>query len=188
MMWRSQGLWPLFMLALLVPVPVEAGDAGRRVQDKLKIIYHFMSHYVDWPDGLHLGREGHLHLCSLGQDEVSGELKFLQNASTRALRILISEDVDITKLSQCDVVYVADDSPYSVSRITRRISGKPVLTISSRKGFAQNGGMVELVRDHYETEGAPHQCVRFSVNATALRNAHLTMKRDVYDLAVQVYR
>ncbi len=167
---------------------VAYADDSQVVQDKLKIIYHFMSHFTSWPTAVPLDADGKVHLCSVGDDDVTKELHFLENASTRALQILVESNVDIEGLTRCDILYIADNSPYSMTAILKHIDANPVLSISAQTGFAEGGGMVELVREQYEQRGVAKRSVRYNVNATAIRKVKLRVKPEAYELAVRVYR
>ena len=60
-----------------------------------------------------------------------------------------------------------------------RAGGAPALLVGALDGFAQQGGMVELVN--------VNDALRFDVNLAALRNAHLGLSSQVLKLARQLH-
>ncbi len=65
-----------------------------------------------------------------------------------------------------------------LEKILQDIKNRPILTISDIKGFAEAGGMIELL----EHDGSIH----FIVNIAAIRSSGLAMNYQILQLADKV--
>ncbi len=73
----------------------------------------------------------------------------------------------IEDASECDALFVARSEEGRVREILKQVDGKAVLTVSDIPDFAENGGIVGLVRDRNK--------IRLHINVEASKAANLTI-------------
>ena len=136
--------------------------AQGRVQ-KVKAVFLFkFASYITWPNG-----NDNLTLCTYGGNPF-GEL--LRKISTlQKKRITVEHIQSGQSPSHCHIVYVAP----SVS--TPNIEEKSILAVSDKKGFAQNGGAIEI--------RAGSERVGLIINTIELDKAGLKASSRLLDLA-----
>ena len=91
---------------------------------------------------------------------------------------LSAQPARCSRAAACDLLFVDASAARGGRRRARRCTGAPMLTVGAVDGFLSRGGMVELVN--------VNDALRFDVNLTALRAAHLGLSSQVLKLARQV--
>ena len=76
------------------------------------------------------------------------------------------------------VMFISRNMEDELEKILQDIKNRPILTISDIKGFAEAGGMIELL----EHDGSIH----FIVNIAAIRSSGLAMNYQILQLADKV--
>ena len=138
--------------------------------------YHIKARYIDgfisfiqWPVDT-LTSESPIKLCILGDNPFGKTLEILANkhngegshASHRRIISYLQRGEDIT---HCHLLYISVSEESYVQQVLTQVQGKPILTVSSLKNFAVEGGMIEFyVRDNK---------IRFLIAPKKLRNAKL---------------
>ena len=145
---------------------------------KAAFVYNFAK-FTRWPEGTWLRPSGSFRLCTLGQDDLVGQLARLggelvggRPVEVRAVDLPLAERA-------CHLLYLAVSAEGGPRELLDGINGKPVLTVSQSPRFARAGGMVELYRDEDR--------LRFRINVEAARAAGLHLSARLLDLAQVVY-
>ncbi|NOY45973.1 MAG: YfiR family protein [Deltaproteobacteria bacterium] len=129
--------WAILWLLLWCGV-AHAADLESRV--KAAFVFHFVQ-LTTWTEGL---PDGPLDLCLLGEDPVAEALAALQGKRVGGRRVRTGTCAPGRRCG-CEVVYVgrseADRLPAALTGL-----GPGVLTVSDIPGFADRGGMIELVK------------------------------------------
>jgi len=96
----------------------------------------------------------------------------------RKLRIHRYRHLDADAIGRCRAVFVARSEASRLEEVLDALRGKPVLTISDIEEFAEQGGMVGLVR--------MRKRVRWTVNRRAFEEARLIPSAQLLRNAVRV--
>jgi hypothetical protein len=128
--------------------------------------------FVAWP-----GQDDHspLELCVCADDRVFEELTLVSHGQKAHDRTLAVRRAEPHHLAGCDVVFLGPAAAASFEPVRRALGHAPVLTIGEVAGFAQAGGMVNMVREGRH--------LRLEVNRRALRSARLEISALVLALA-----
>ncbi len=103
------------------------------------------THYVSWPETSFTDPESPWKICILGKDPFGNTLERTLGGRTeqgRSFTILRTEDP--AELRPCHIVYVAYQVSASRRAALSRLLNWPVLTVSSARGFLQEGGMIRF--------------------------------------------
>lgn len=151
---------------------------GARVEEEARVktayIYNFCK-YVTWPDS---ADEEPFNICLLGQDPLVEQLAMLEQKKVKSRNIVVKSFSSCSAAQRCEVLFVSATKKENLAVIIPSFKGLPVLTISDIKGFAQKGGMIELVKQENK--------IRFSINKQRLDEANLTMSSRLLKLATIV--
>jgi hypothetical protein len=167
------------VLIVSVTTPVLAQESASRARDyeiKAAVLY-LLSKFVEWPtsppDTFTIG--------ILGVDPFGEPIdRLLADKQVGGVPLTIRRVrvLDIGDLPR--VLFISASERKSVSRIVGELDGKPTLTMSDMEGFADAGGMVQLV------EGDSR--MRFVINEVAARRSKLRISANVLGLAIRTIR
>lgn len=158
------------------------------VQAKLAIIYNFISRYVKWPDQPSTDAVRDINICSIGSDELTKEMELLTKASTDKMRVNVISNVASNRWQNCHVLYIAKSEQRDVPAILAGIKTLPVLTFSSIESFADDGGMISLIRETQMQGAFERTFIRYEVNTASVYTAKLYVDPDALELARKVIR
>ena len=166
-------VWALATLTL-ASACARADAAGQR-EDQFKAAYVFnFVKFVEWPEGVILdsfticfvGGEGVYNALTLGIDK--------KRVGTR--RVTALQLAGTSPSGACNALYI-DASMISDYVLTHEPA---MLTISDARGFAQNGGMIELFTENHR--------LRFLINVHNAHQSGLRISSDLLKLAAGVQR
>lgn len=125
----------------------------------------------------HSGQD--FNLCVLGEDPMGGSLDALakgEKIGQRPVQVLRLHEV--REAQSCDIVYVSASQGDHVGTDLEALRGAGTLTVSDVPDFLRQGGMIQFVLqgDH----------VRFKVNLTAARQAHIVLSSELLRVASSV--
>lgn len=144
---------------------------------KAALVYKLIR-FVEWP-GNALGVSGVVDVCVADNAAVLEALAGSWRPQMIADRTVAVRPVKDGVVEGCDVVFIGADSVH-IDTLLRSSLGRPVLTIGETTGFADRGGMVNLVRDGRH--------LRLEVNRDSLSRSGLVLSSLVLSLARTVFR
>jgi YfiR/HmsC-like len=172
---RGEGLASLLWLAGLALLALPALCAQARDERAVKAAYTFnLIKFVEFPT-----ERRPLLLCVLGDPGMGDMMKqMLDGRSTDAGQIWVLPSPAGAALENCSVIYLADANPNAVRRVLERSRGRAVLTIGESDNFAEQGGLIALVKegDH----------IQIDVNLEASQRAGIKISSRVLNLAHRV--
>jgi hypothetical protein len=131
--------------------------------------------FTEWP--AEAPHDGPLTICVAGDPDVVSALERIVRG-----RPLAGRDVAALNVSggwrSCHVLYLTGLDAGRSQRIVDELKGAPVLTVSDREGFTEQGGIVGLVADGGK--------IRFKINTDAAERARLRLSSRVLSLATVV--
>jgi hypothetical protein len=111
---------------------------------KAAFLYNF-TRFVEWPAEAFESADSPFRICVLGTDPFGTRLEALRSRRVGTRAIVIERPHDAAALTQCQIAYVAADSPPALRRGALAAGTMHTLTVASERGFAREGGMVALV-------------------------------------------
>jgi hypothetical protein len=133
-----------------------------------------LTKYVNWPQpkrDLLIGFVGDAATGETFQKMLEG-----RTSDSRPIRVVLNPSHD--ELPRCSILYVADSSPVRILAVLDKVENKNILTVGEADSFAQDGGMIGLVK-------AGDQ-IHIHVNLEAMQHSELKISSRLLDLAVIV--
>lgn len=128
---------------LITAVPIAAAPAVSESAVKAALLLK-LGRYIYFP-----GEEqpGKLVVCVLGQSRMKAELEQLVAALPDDRPVSLEYPASAAAAGGCHLVYVPRSEQRRWSTILRELEGVAAVTLSDISGFAQRGGMVEMLLD-----------------------------------------
>lgn len=166
----------LFLILLAVSTAGQAQDE----QAKALFLYNF-ANFVEWPESAFASNAAPLTLCVFGEidfgaflTEVDGTL--IGNHPLKIISTLKKSDIE----SGCHILFVSYEQRIRLPEFFTKIKYMYVLSVGDREGFADKGGIINIVRTSDQ--------MQFEINiTTALKNG-LTVSSDLLSLAREIKR
>ncbi|NTV95571.1 MAG: YfiR family protein [Thiobacillus sp.] len=144
---------------------------------KTAFVYNFAK-FTRWPGKAMDEQVESLSLCIAGEDNLAEGLWRLRGRPVKGqpLAVLAVREARLPKT--CNILYVAASEQPQLPDYLRATRGQAILTVAQFGRFAQDGGMIELYREHGR--------VRFIINLGAARAAGLEINPSLLSLAVVI--
>ncbi len=163
----------LFSILVLTSAVADAVTKEQAV--KAGLIYN-ITKFVIWPT--HAYHDEKFNLCVIGDDNLSGALEALYDKLADGRPIVLRRTMTKSNFRECQIAFVASKGVKNAKQILKELRKSPILTVSDRKDFIKQGGMVGLVRDGNR--------VGFEVDFAAVKASGLQMSSQLLKLAKQV--
>lgn len=166
------------VLLLMVAMPAWPSHrlaAGARGEYEVKAAFLLnFAKFVSWPATVaHTAPD--LTLCVLGTDPFGAHLDALEGADVHGESARVRRIETPRQGVDCRVVFISQSESDRLATVLATLAGHPVLTVGDMPGFAERGGMINLVlRDRR---------IRFRINHEAARAAGLTLSAHLLRLA-----
>lgn len=160
------------------------GRVGSEPVVKVALVYK-LTQFVSWP-GRERGSSSAEHpdpfrFCTLKDTTFHEALAALEGRNIGDRQILVETLRPEAHPDACDLLFVSSTmSDPSGQAIFERCRGKPILTISDSKGFADRGGMVEIVKQRKR--------LAFRINLAATRATGIRISAPLLELATVIER
>jgi hypothetical protein len=134
----------LFLLAF--PLARCGAQTGTQHEYELKagILYRIIE-YVEWPAGSLPENQPVLQIGLLGQIPHPEALEVLDGKKIQGRKLIVKRLAGLSAAAECQVLFIGASEKPRLPEIVADIKDRPVLTVSEVEGFADNGGMVNLV-------------------------------------------
>lgn len=165
-------LWTGVILGLL-SAPADVGGQAAHLREydlKAAHLYH-IAHYVSWPTNT----DAPLTIGVFGSDRFGEALSMLEGKSAKGRRLIVKRLASEQEIASCQMVFIAASETERLPELLELAAGHSVLTVGEVSGFAEQGGMINLVAERNK--------VKLEVNRNALTRAHLTISSEVLKLA-----
>ncbi|WP_448218476.1 YfiR family protein [Endozoicomonas sp. 2B-B] len=147
---------------------VKAGTPEDKV--KTAIVYK-ITKFVSWPK-----KKQSLTLCIIGEGSINSELVKINRKSSMGRRLSVTrKDLNAPVDKLCDILYIHSIDQASSSKMTRSLNGKPILTISDGRSFAEQGGLIGLARKGKK--------INFTINKSSVDKSGLKISSQLKSLA-----
>ena len=176
----TAGLMLLLCALTTVADTREDLDKAKEYQVKALFLYNF-ANFVEWPETAFNNAKAPLTLCIFGEtgfdrflSEVEGTL-----IGTHPLKVIrTNKKTDIE--SGCHMLFVSYEQRVRLPEFFTKIKYMYVLSVGDREGFADKGGIINIVRTQDQ--------MQFEINLTTALNNGLWVSSDLLSLAREVKR
>ena len=135
-----------FLCAFTPAVADESAEkSANEDQVKVLFLYNFIK-YIEWPGAQALGQTHAANVCILGENPFGNALDILRQASNSQLAINVKLGVEDNQIPSCHILFIPRSQEGRVNSILATVHSHPVLTVSEISGFADNGGVMEMVK------------------------------------------
>lgn len=141
---------------------------------KAGLIYNFLK-FTSW-NSSNMPVNGTLHVCLLGDDPLNELLKPLNGRTAQQFSINVIDISSAADASNCQMVYISQNSGSNISALAKQLNQKKILTIGDIDGFTTQGGMVELSLQSDDR-------IHIFINQAALDEAGLQIEQRLSKLA-----
>ena len=174
--WGTPSTHTILLGAVLLLWPFLASSAAQ-LQDERAVRAAFvfnLTKYVEWPhpaSELVIGFVGESAMGEMLQNMLAGK-----TSDSRTIRVVISPSDE--ELQRCQILYVGYPSSRKIRLTVDKVRNKGILTIGEADSFAQDGGMVGLVRAHDQ--------IQVQVNLTVTQEAQIKISSRLLSLSTIV--
>lgn len=152
----------------------EAGE----YEVKAAFLYNF-SKFVEWPAHAFPDEESPFIIGILGSDPFGRNLDLLvKDKSVKGRRVEVRRLYELSGLSCCQVLFIAQSEAYRLPAIIQAIERHPILTVSDMAKFLGQGGIIMFTKEGDK--------IRFSINLKAASKAMVTISSKLLNLASRV--
>lgn len=170
--WRA--LASVFILAVLITAPSRGGAQESREYAVKAALLHKFVEFIEWPSET-AAMNSPIEICVLGQDPFGSTLEAIRNKVVRGRKLAIRRLAQAEGLASCNVLFISSSERNHVNDVVTSLGSSSVLTVGDMSGFAQEGGIINLVTDGNN--------VRFEINVRAAERARLKIASRVLNLA-----
>lgn len=162
-------------LTLVSAAATAETPANLEYQVKASYLYNFLQ-FIDWPSGAHGNAGEPLVICILGPDRFGTALEALAGETVRGRPLVIRRPGSPDGGIRCHVAFISASDPASEDALLHAVSAPGVLTIGESRGFAERGGIINLVK--------VRDRIRFEINPRAAQRAGFRISSQLLQLAI----
>jgi hypothetical protein len=141
--------------------------AARENQIKAAFLFNF-AQFVEWPKAAFQQPGDPLVIAILGPDPFGPVMDtFVRGENVQGHPLRVERHLRIADIKTCHILYVNEPDEAKLAEILSQLKGRNILTVSDAGRFAEQGGMIHLVKENNK--------MRFRVNLAAATEAKLTV-------------
>jgi hypothetical protein len=167
----------LLLLALAWVGLTGAGAAPKRVAEvglKSAFLYKFTL-FTDWNGALG-SPDAPISICVMGRDDIADYLQeAVQNRTAHSRPIAVRRPRGTVEADGCHVLFIGWSEPNLVDRALASLADRPILTVGELEGFAERGGMINIVKRDNR--------LRLEINLRAVESSGLRLSSQLLKLA-----
>jgi hypothetical protein len=146
-------------------------------QVKAAFIFNIIK-FVEWPEGFFKNQQAPIIISILGKDPFREALETFKDKTINGRGIVIKRVHSLESLERSHVIFVSKSEKDSLREIIRLAGQLGALTIGDVKGFAQSGGIINLVNIGNR--------IGFEINVSAADRANLKVSSKLLKLGTIV--
>ncbi len=176
---KAAPVWVVLLgcgMLLLTPWPALSQiDDSAEYRVKLAFLYNF-AQFIQWPSQAFHDPGAPLNICVAGPDPFQGEIEQSLRGRTAG-----GHPIKITRLKPdddpraCHIIFVRASEKKMAGKILAALKGSSTLTVGESKGFAEQGGDINLILDENK--------LHFEVNLDATTQTPLKISSKLLALA-----
>ena len=143
---------------------------------KIKAAFLFnISKFVDWPSDTFSNESAPIVIGILGEDPFGDFLSFVEGKTIKGRRVVVKYFNISQDVMRCHVLFICQSEKNKVSNYFPELNVNGMLTIGDMERFAQNGGMINLIKLDDK--------IHFEINVDAAENSGLVISSKLLNLA-----
>ena len=144
-------------------------------QVKAVFLYNF-TQFTDWPTGTFTDGSSPIVIGIVGEDLFGSTMDELVRGEVVRGRPLVVKRLRADEdMRSCQVLFISRSEKARLPELLNQLKGSPVLTVGDVEGFAQQGGIVNLL--------LVNKTVKMEINPTVAEEAGLQISGKVLSLA-----
>lgn len=156
--------------------------ASQPSETEIKLVYLYnFTKFVSWPENAFPAKDSPFKLCIFGDAPAQELVASLRKKTTAGRRFDILFPKDLSDIPDCHITFFHQLSATLTKRILRATLASPTLTVSDLSGFANDGGIIEFVRDE-------QQRIRIRVNISNASKCKLNISATLLEIAINTYQ
>jgi len=178
--WRWLGL----TLACFLGWPATRCGAQIATQHEYELkagcLYNIIK-YVEWPSDALSSQPSDIQIGLLGTIQFADVLEQVLNGKTiQGHKLVVKRISGSQEAANCQVLFIGRSEKERLAEIISEVKNRPVLTVGEVEGFAEMGGMVNLVSDSNR--------IMLEINHKVARDARLRLSSQMLKVAKLVPR
>jgi hypothetical protein len=173
---------PVLLASAALDAHSQETSASSEYLIKAGFIYNF-ANLVQWPATTFPQPDSPIVIAIVGQDHFGATLdRALEGKKVNGRSFVIKRLKSVTELLKsvadmraCQILFISSSETSHMAEAMQIVKGIPVLTIGENPGFANGGGMINLILEDNR--------VRFEVNVEAAKEADLNISSRLLALA-----
>jgi hypothetical protein len=132
----------LLLALLLAGTGIERAnaDSGSENAVKTAFLFNFFK-FIEWPES---AMQGGYSVCTTAYDDLGDSLMVLENKTIGSKLLILHRGINGKDLKSCHLIFIS--SSENAATIIRDLKGLPIITVSDKPGFVDQGGMIGLVQ------------------------------------------
>jgi len=134
---------------MMLAVPVaQAAKVSPEYRLKAALIFK-LTRFISWNDTAPAGQHGdaaEVNICVVGDNPFGDALDGMQGMQSNNRQIRLHYLAAAESLNRCQLAFIAEENRAMLTDVVNSTAGKPVVTLSDIRGFAREGGMIEIIR------------------------------------------
>lgn len=143
-------------------------------QVKAAFLYQF-SKFVEWPPQAFRTSQYTICIGMVNGGPMAGALQSIEGKETKGRRVVVKRFNTPEELEFCHILYISSAMAGRLTEILDQLKGTSTLTVSDISGFAQRGGMINLI--------TVDDKIQFEINVGAAERANLQISSHLLRLA-----
>lgn len=176
-------------LHVLMPVIADddEGSSNKESLVKAAFLYNF-SKYTQWPDGKSVERSHALNICTIGNDDFGTALDIFRKASSTQIQFSVERNVSDSNLAYCNILYIGKSDEARIPTAVAIAKSNAILTVSEASGFADQGGVIELVKVKSNVGLFSKDKINLRINLKTAAREGLRIDAQLLEIAAEVIR
>lgn len=142
---------------------------------KALFMYNFTK-YVEWPASL---KSGNFVIGVLGNSTISEELKVIAGKQkVGGQTIVVKVCSSVSDVEGCHMLYIPSNKSESLSEVTAKFGGKPLLIVTDKEGLASRGACINFVLDGSK--------LRYEISKSNIDTKGLGANSSLFSLGIPV--
>jgi hypothetical protein len=176
--WKYQTLKLALLSLVLLAWPARPclGQSATQKEYEIKAgaLFHIIE-YVDWPAGALPNEPATIQIGIIGQVPFFEAFEVLNGKSIQGRKLIVKHVSTPAEADACQVLFIGASEKLRLPEIVAQVKDRPVLTVGESEGFAERGGMVNLV-------AGPNRII-MEINREVGLKSHLSFSSQLLKLA-----
>jgi len=174
-------------LCALTPAQAEDDASAKEYRVKAAFLYNFTK-FVEWPGAYALGKTHAANICIIGDDPFGSALEVFKQASSPQLELIVKRDIPESAIPTCNILFISRSEENRMGESIAKARAYPVLTVSEISGFADSGGIIEMVKVEKNIGLFSKDKINLRINLKAAEKEKLSIDARLLEIAAEVIK